>query len=378
MKKALFRLLNIGVTKASLNVSSQSAENVPQELLTEMWRTTGIPLTEFNMLYRPLFENAFEIVSTPPAGGWPPQFDFTKTLLKRVYSAMRIRQSYILPRNAEVESIGVLSEAFTYALVSAMVLEAVGGKISSVELDTGHLNTNPISTRGFTGTQRPRVLKTPLRGFPLLLAGSIVPDEGMNWLYQHRIVLTDWLNYFVKPSDSVISEIASRASNEHSVPSVGSVIVPAVEPLAEVIRGADSGTEVTSVEEGADSSKSQRQPPKGWLFVAKVKSAISEKSLTYNEPGALVQVTGSGKTLLVTPGIFDWYEKETGIAAKTAQNQFVRLSIHSIKADRKNYHKGHLAEDDRASFKGLLIEDWEHFWSEKISAGKLILDDIRE
>ena len=296
-------------------------------LLTELWKRAGLPLKEFELLYVSLLAEANKIVSSLRAN---QSVELFKTLVLLLDRAVRIRQSYLLPKNAEVEEIRSHANLYTYALVTVVVLRW---------MDQSKFVSMPIEQ----------------------LALAMIPAEGFQWIRSYKKVLDDWFLCLRGEQTGVFHEIMTKAE----------FVKGESQPRIECHVGANDVSKLGASEPlkaGKGKAESRKDlftpgiPRKGWAFVGRLKKALLAGEIPFNEMGALVQVNRRGQTLLVHPQIFQWYESVSGTPAARTKNQFTRLDIHDKRSNHKSLFTGNDNSEPPRLYKGFVVSDTNVFW----------------
>lgn len=183
----------------------------------------------------------------------------------------------------------------------------------------------------------------------------MIPASGWHWLTSYPLVMADLLAFFADPTTSDLHWLSHGPQTGES-------------PQGDTNPPASTRT---TTQDPAQQSPGKRAA--GWDVVEKIKDAIGKGDLSINAADSLIHFDQTSRLLLVTPGIFAWYESISGIPAKTAQNRFVRLGLHRIKPNKINLYTACYPKS-RKRFKGLLVDDPVSFGCGTSHAGTLLID----
>lgn len=298
--------------------------------LVELWKFSGLPIKEFELLYITLLSEVYKIAVSFFSNHSEQEFE---SLLLSLGRAIRIRQSYLLPKNATAEDIRSHANLYTYALVSVAVLRW---------LDKSKFISIPIEQ----------------------LAWSIMPTEGFEWIRSFKGVLDDWFHYLRGKEQGIFFEILSIAQPEDDRPEQKKC----EQRTAQENPASDTFDTNLCGQLPLNTNKQSFTPgkqQKGWTFIGQLKQALTRGELPVNEIGALIHVNCRGQTLLVNPQIFEWFESVSGAPAKRTKNQFTRLGIHDKRSNQKSLFVGSDISSPPRLYKGFVVSDTNVFWDGK-------------
>lgn len=188
----------------------------PSEALLDLHKNTldtirsliGVPESHRNRLYRPIFEALAGFVQQLPAsevhhhagpGG------LLRHSLEVVLEAMKLRRGALLPPGASAEELARLQDVWTYACVSAALLHDIGKPLADQRITLFDADHAPLGQ--WNPTDGP--MGQPARYYRVdfvnrrryrrherltpLLAGHIVPAEGLRWLAGEPEAMDAWL-----------------------------------------------------------------------------------------------------------------------------------------------------------------------------------------
>lgn len=270
----------------------------------------------FDRYYTRLFLKALDALQDTPASCQAGSVVF----LEKVIIAAKLRRGVLLPAERPDSDYRLYDRVYTYALVSAMVVEHVAAQ-SDDSVDD--------------------VLK------------RVIPSDGLSWLQTPQVtqdgdlVWQDWHKYFNNPESSSLYAIVRRAQTKGQQP--------------------EGKPRKVTPESGE-----KKKPQAGHRFVAMIREGIASGELDYNKPGALIQVDSVGRTFLLTPLIFKWCQKRMegdGENIKVITNQFKRLKIIDRRVDGTDMFRGRLSAGDKLSA-GFVVPDESIFWQGEAPRGR--------
>lgn len=168
----------------------------------------GVPDSHWDRLYRPMFEALAGFVQQLPAseahhhagpGG------LLRHALEVVLEAMKLRRGALLPPGASAEELARLQDVWTYACVSAALLHDIGKPLADQRVTL--FGADHAQLGQWSPTDGP--MGPPARYYRVefvarrryrrherltpLLAGHIVPVEGLRWLAGEPEAMDAWL-----------------------------------------------------------------------------------------------------------------------------------------------------------------------------------------
>ncbi len=168
----------------------------------------GVPDSHWDRLYRPMFEALAGFVQQLPAseahhhagpGG------LLRHALEVALEAMKLRRGALLPPGASAEELARLQDVWTYACVSAALLHDIGKPLTDQRVTLFGADHAPLGQ--WNPTDGP--MAQPARYYRVefvarrryrrherltpLLAGHIVPAEGLRWLAGGPEAMDAWL-----------------------------------------------------------------------------------------------------------------------------------------------------------------------------------------
>lgn len=298
--------------------------------LHALWQITNTSKEDFGELYVPLFHRISEVLLTTTLDAHAEVLE----ILEDVETGAAIRRNWLLPGGRPGTNYRRYTEIYTYALVSAMAVEALRSRLSVLcdprVAEYQNIESAPCSAEN-------PAFNAP----PDIWLASLAPAKGVEWLQDDPIVWRDWLAYFSDPEQSVMAQIAGRVAPPPSVQEVPREEIPAAQP----------------VQKQASTSAQ--------ALVATIKAALEDRELPYNQDGAMVHVDREGRTFLEAPRIFEWYLDfigDTQTDIKTLENQFKRLESIVAKEEGKRIWWGsYLRTDEKKP--GYLIGDASVLWT---------------
>jgi hypothetical protein len=327
-----------------------------EQRLRALWQATALTRPEFDRHYQSLIDAVAQALTSHP-GGAVPSTAGVSDWLDQALALLRRRQAVILPRRGTAEEVATLNEVYSYALMTALALEAVAAHLSAISLDPGSVQegNHPLLCGCFHHSHRAIGPGEPLPGCALVLAPQIIPPSGWLWLQRFPGVLGDLLAYFATPASSDLYWLAHGACLDEP-------------PTAET----KSPKPVPAPEETNPATPNPHKRAGGWDVVDRVKAALKQGDLTTNTPDSLIHSDSAGQLLLLAPDIFIWYEARSGVPAKTAQNRFIRLGLHRIKSNKMNIHTGRYPQS-KTKYRGLLVPDGGCFGSHRPNPGTIVI-----
>lgn len=179
-----------------------------QATLDSIRSLIGVPDAHWDRLYRPMYESLAGFVQQLPAseahhhagpGG------LLRHALEVALESMKLRRGALLPPGASAEELARLQDVWTYACVSAALLHDIGKPLADQRVTLFSADHAPLGQWNPTdGPMGPparyyRVEFVARRRYRRherltpLLAGHIIPAEGLRWLASEPEVMDAWL-----------------------------------------------------------------------------------------------------------------------------------------------------------------------------------------
>lgn len=246
-------------------------------------------------------------------------------LLNDTAAACDYRWSVRLPQKRPGSDYRKYEIIYTYALVTAMAVDALNNQTSAHD--------------------------------PEALARQIIPEAGMARLTADPIVWEDWLGYFD----------AAELGGLYAVSRCGAPDI-ALQEEGVTTTTASQITQPTHVPPPTGSGKA---------MLTAIQVALDAGTLPYNGPGDPVQVDRQGRTYLVHPAILGWCKRELHLEEdiKRLENRFARLKIFKRSPGGNLLYRGRRRDRDTYS-QGYLVENAAVLWRDAAPQGRLIIENI--
>lgn len=179
-----------------------------QAILDSTRSLIGVPDSHWDRLYRPMFEALAGFVQQLPASEAHHHAGPGGLLLHALevaLEAMKLRRGALLPPGASAEELARLQDVWTYACVSAALLHDIGKPLADQRVTLFGADHAPLGQ--WNPTDGP--MGQPARYYRVefvarrryrrherltpLLAGHIVPAEGLRWLAGEPEAMDAWL-----------------------------------------------------------------------------------------------------------------------------------------------------------------------------------------
>ena len=188
---------------------------------------------------------------------------------------------------------------------------------------------------------------------PQQLAGSVVPEAALARLQADPLVWEDWLGYFEQADRGGLYAVSICAGPPPATPKT----VVRTRPLT---------------------PRPQQPPPpgSGRAMLEAIRSALTDGSLSFNQPGDAVQVDGAGRTFLEHPGILTWCSQKLALNydMKTLKSRFSRLRVHKRSAQGHQLYYGRRGKNDRRRI-GYVVENPAVLWGKEAPTGSLVIEN---
>ena len=122
-----------------------------------------------------------------------------------------------------------------------------------------------------------------------------------------------------------------------------------------------------------------KSPPagSGRAMLEAIRDALTDGSLSFNQPGDAVQVDGEGRTFLEHPKILKWCAEQLVLQddIKQLKNRFSRLKVHKRSEQGNQLYYGRLGKRDRRRI-GYVLENPAVLWQEKAQVGTFVIEHV--
>ena len=191
---------------------------------------------------------------------------------------------------------------------------------------------------------------------PQDLAVSILPEAGRAQLQADALVWEDWLGFFEQATLGGLYTV-SRCGASDALGEEGATtpVIPTATPV----------------------NPTPPPPGSGKAMLLAIKTALDAGTLSYNQPGDLVQVDREGRTYLVHPAILEWCKGELSLDddTKRLENRFSRLKILKRSRGGNLLYRGRLRDRDAHS-QGYLVEDPTCLWHKAAPQGRFVIENV--
>ena len=108
-----------------------------------------------------------------------------------------------------------------------------------------------------------------------------------------------------------------------------------------------------------------------------IRDALTDGSLSFNQPGDAVQVDGEGRTFLEHPKILKWCAEQLVLQddMKQLKNRFSRLKVHKRSEQGNQLYYGRRGKKDRRRI-GYVLENPAVLWQEKAQVGTFVIEHV--
>ena len=282
--------------------------------------------------------------------------------LATVTQSLKRRRGYLLPVGAESEQIATEADSWTYAIFLAALFHGLdrwvfdqsvvlfgdrGQKIGPWIPINGPM-TKPAESYKVNFGPESQKTKSMQIVVPLL-AGQLVPREGLKWLWQNQQTMACWLATITGnlASAGLVAEIVGiedkygdSATGQERVTKSGSKDnrnssfnddkpysteckpEKAGDTYPENSTSSETPAEISDTKIRSTTVDSPSTP--GHRFLIWLQSGLVDGSIKVNQEGAHVFLIEEG-VLLITPGIFQDY---SGLNWQKALKQFLKLALH--------------------------------------------------
>lgn len=242
--------------------------------------------------------------------------------------------------------------AYTDALVTAMAVECVL---------TLPANDNEL----------PKDLRKDLaKDRPEDIAVRLIPASVLSRLRADPVVWQDWLGFFMQSPTGGLYALSREHQTADSDRHTSGAL--ALERNAVDI----------SPRSGKINTPKQKQKPKtrtaaGWQVVDGIKTCLADGTLSFNQPGDLVQVDAQGRTFLQAPAVFEAVKVQLGWeeGARKLENRFLRLNITRCAPGGWKRFRGKSLQSE-PMVQGYVIQDGRHLWGASVPTGRFVVQDV--
>lgn len=195
-------------TKNKVNgISALSANELLapyQHLITQIEQNTGVPQEHWKLNYLSFIANFSSKVQLLPASESHHHSSYGGLLehsLETGLNALKLRRAKMLPIGANAEVIEKEKELWSYAIFTAAILHDVGKPLSdqiiTIVNESSPRKFNPVTETLSEGSvyqlafRRGRKYRSH-ENLPLLLASTLIPKIGLNWITSNPDILDEW------------------------------------------------------------------------------------------------------------------------------------------------------------------------------------------
>ena len=196
------------LTKEKINgIYARSAKNLLepyQHIITQIEQNVGVPQEHWQINYLDFMNNFASKVQLLPASESHHHSSYGGLLehsLETGLNALKLRRGKMLPVGANAEVIEREKEIWSFAIFTAALLHDVGkpltDQIVTIVSETPSRKFNPVTETlveenvYHLSFRRGRKYRSH-ENLPLLLAGSLVPTIGLNWITSNPDILDEW------------------------------------------------------------------------------------------------------------------------------------------------------------------------------------------
>ena len=330
------------IGKPSLDGQSQQSEarlaNAVHRFYIEESRHSK---TEFEELFLPLIKWYRRQLCTRME--LEAEVDHTAVLIQELTGAVKRRRSLRLPRGRRDVDYRLVYSPYTYALVTAMIVDAYSALTQSDE--------------------RPE---------DVLI--DMLPPAGLERLRKQAIVWEDWLGYFQRSERGGLYAVAKDRWNTCGDQGEGNRIPqkPSSKAKPSMLDRAKAAVAESDTENGGATSNSFA----GDRVLIALKACLEDGSLAYNNPGAFVNADRHGRVHLRSPEVFAELAKLYGWNETPQQlkNRFLRLKIHQVSPAGNSLFYGRSKRGKTKWRAGHVLKDGTLIWPEKTIKGSFRVD----
>ncbi len=207
-----------------------------QALLCEMKQQLSVTHEDYAQWYLPLIQNTAELMQQLPLDSTAikeaersqkPMKTLLTASLTHAVNALKIRRGYMLPVGADTETCNQQQSSWTYAILIAALLQESWRIMACYDIPIFDKQGNPL------GSWNPLLVPTLPFGYVyqshfkpgahslnlqpreanVLIAKSVVPQSGFQWLCENPVLLVNLLACLSKRSiaNNPVSEILEKA-----------------------------------------------------------------------------------------------------------------------------------------------------------------------
>ena len=188
-------------------ITVRSAEELlkpVQHIINQIQQATGLPQEHWNINYLGFITNFANKVQLLPASESHHHSSYGGLLehsLETGLNALKLKRAKMLPIGATAEIIEKEKELWNYAVFTSALLHDVGKPLSdqiiTIVNETPARKFNPVTENLTEGSvyqlkfRRGRKYRSH-ENLPLLLASSLIPKIGLNWITSNPNILDEW------------------------------------------------------------------------------------------------------------------------------------------------------------------------------------------
>ncbi len=350
-------------------------------VLKNIWKHTALPQKEFNKTYGAMFLNTWLYLAKEPQNGWPESRygEIKSVILNVCNTAIRIRQSKIIPKGLPTEDTAKLAEVMSFVVTVSVILEFVGQAVGSLEIETKKKSTwcpfiEPLQEKATILSMHP-----VSKSYGLLMLPLLLNTESLQWLSQEKETIDELIHALQNDPHSDIKLIIDMAKqlaypdlkDKHCMQQqLPLTIKKAEKPVTLENEVATESLDLKPVLKPTLSSPKHTQP-KGWAFIEWLRKSLEKKEIEFNTINSCIHVLANNKVFIENQQLFDAYEKVTGEPAKRVRNQVTRLGLHLIKRNGNNIYVAKVNEEKKQA--GFVFKNSNLLWEITPSASKYIV-----